>query len=813
MAQNTAQIIIKADGSQARRELSDVASSGSSSFKTIAAAAASAAAAYFSFSAANSLIRESIHLAGIQETQEIRLAAVTRATGEASGFTAAELYKMAGGLQEVTTFGDEATIGAMAVLATFKQIKGDIFERATRAAQDMAVTMGNGAANAAQLEAAMLQVGKALQEPITGMSALSRVGVTFSEAQKEQVKGLIESGDLMAAQRVILAELEGQFKGAAAAARGTWAGAVTAAGNALGDLKEQLGFVITRNQVFIDLVKAAEERFVAWGSVLEKHRDQLKGWASGAVDAISAVANAAGHAAKIVGGYFVYLALAAAMRKVVVAAGVLRVGLAGLFTETGVLTVGAFNQALFGTRLALKDVSTAAGVTKIAVSGLFAAFIGWEIGKWLFEEFETARIAGATFFGGLARAFIELEFGAKAAWAGVKAAFFAVADEVGKKFADLLFLIGSAMERLGAVDTAAAIGRFAVKLSSPENRQTVRQAMDALLKEREIAIQQHNQVVDEMLADAMGVKSVAPPKPKESGGDDGGGGDGGGGGDYDAKKKAQEDAQAWLDSEAAFAAFQQQKADIERARMEEAAQLQEELTARINQSVLSEVDYKRWALEQEIAQMQERAAGEQAVLDQIAKYREIKEQEISNFSAKQALDRRMNQLSTFTAQLRDAAKYNGAALAVYKTSATAETIIGTYTAAQQAYAAMAGIPYIGPALGIAAAAAAIASGMARVASIQSTQAYADGGLVTSPTIGLVGEAGDEVIIPLAPDKASRRDELAGRFLPARSSGMGNTTNVSVAITFSGPVTLDASMEEIKSRIGQSVADAVRGAMN
>lgn len=62
---------------------------------------------------------------------------------------------------------------------------------------------------------------------------------------------------------------------------------------------------------------------------------------------------------------------------------------------------------------------------------------------------------------------------------------------------------------------------------------------------------------------------------------------------------------------------------------------------------------------------------------------------------------------------------NEAMFKVAKAAAIAQTIMDTYKGAQQAFTAMAGIPYVGPALGIAAAAAAVAGGMARVASIRS----------------------------------------------------------------------------------------------
>jgi hypothetical protein len=67
------------------------------------------------------------------------------------------------------------------------------------------------------------------------------------------------------------------------------------------------------------------------------------------------------------------------------------------------------------------------------------------------------------------------------------------------------------------------------------------------------------------------------------------------------------------------------------------------------------------------------------------------------------------------------------AFEVSKKLSIAQTIIGTFDSATQAYKAMAGIPYIGPVLGAAAAAAAIAAGMANVNRIKSTQYGSSGG--------------------------------------------------------------------------------------
>ena len=206
--------------------------------------------------ALNSIVRESIQLAGVQETAERKLEAVLRATGGAAGFSSQELFNMASAFQNVTTVGDETIIGAQAVLATFKQVRGEGFERATAAALDMSAVMGT------DLNSSILQVGKALNDPTKGLSMLTRVGVTFTDQQTEMVKSLQASGDMMGAQNIILRELETQFGGAAEAVANTFGGAVTQASNSFGDLQEQIGFIITKNEFFIQIATRVNSVFM-----------------------------------------------------------------------------------------------------------------------------------------------------------------------------------------------------------------------------------------------------------------------------------------------------------------------------------------------------------------------------------------------------------------------------------------------------------------------------------------------------------------------------------------------------------------------
>lgn len=164
--------------------------------------------------------------------------AVIASTGAAAGFTAEEMANLASDLSAangMSLFSDDAILSAQNVLATFKEIKGVKFEEATSAILDMSQAMGM------DLQSATVQVGKALNDPVAGIGALSRVGVQFTEDQKEMIKGMVEAGDVAGAQALILGELNSQFGGSAAAAVNTYAGQMKVLEEQMNDAKQTVG--------------------------------------------------------------------------------------------------------------------------------------------------------------------------------------------------------------------------------------------------------------------------------------------------------------------------------------------------------------------------------------------------------------------------------------------------------------------------------------------------------------------------------------------------------------------------------------------
>lgn len=169
------------------------------------------------------------------ETNEKRIASVLNATRHAAGLTSQELYNHASALQYMTGVEDDVVMSGQAILATFKNIRGDQFKEATGIMLDMAAVMGTDAKSGA------IQLGKALNDPIRGVTSLRRVGVSFNQQQLAQIKTMQESGNLMGAQKIILAELRSEFGGTAEALN-TPTKQLTAN---LGDVKEGIGAVIT----------------------------------------------------------------------------------------------------------------------------------------------------------------------------------------------------------------------------------------------------------------------------------------------------------------------------------------------------------------------------------------------------------------------------------------------------------------------------------------------------------------------------------------------------------------------------------------
>lgn len=249
---------------EAKQSANNISKGVTDAFKTAAAAGGAAIIAQGAFEFGE----ESVNLAREQAKAVAQLDAAIASTGNSSGLTSEQLQAMASELQNVTNFGDEATIASQAMLLTFTQIGEETFPRAQMAILDLATAMGKSLPEATQ------QVGKALNDPITGVSALAESGIQFTEVQKEMIASMVETGDVAGAQALILAELETQFGGSAEAAREADGGFI-ALGNAVGDAQEELGFLLLQiadtaggAEGLIGIVVDLTERIKSWQFIM-----------------------------------------------------------------------------------------------------------------------------------------------------------------------------------------------------------------------------------------------------------------------------------------------------------------------------------------------------------------------------------------------------------------------------------------------------------------------------------------------------------------------------------------------------------------
>jgi len=180
------------------------------------------------------------------------------------GYTSQELQRMASDLQKTTLFGDEQILqDATSQLLTFTNISGEQFERTQKAALDLATRLDG------DLKSASIQLGKALNDPVANLSALSRSGIQFSTEQKEVIKSLTETGRLAEAQTIILDELNKQYGGSAEAAAKA-DGGFTQLANAFGDLQEQFG------KILVDVLRPVVDFLRDFIGSLQNASPQLK---------------------------------------------------------------------------------------------------------------------------------------------------------------------------------------------------------------------------------------------------------------------------------------------------------------------------------------------------------------------------------------------------------------------------------------------------------------------------------------------------------------------------------------------------------
>ena len=192
-------------------------------------------------------------------------AQIIKATGGAAKVSAGQVGALAESLSEKAGVDDEVIQTGANMLLTFKNVRNEagqgsaVFDRATAAAVDLSAS-GFGS-----VDSSAKMLGKALNDPLKGISALGKAGVTFTQQQKDQIKVLMESGDVLGAQKIILKEVESQVGGVAAASatmgekvKVSWDNLKEQVGTALLPALDKLG------KWFLETGLPAIQRFGGW---------------------------------------------------------------------------------------------------------------------------------------------------------------------------------------------------------------------------------------------------------------------------------------------------------------------------------------------------------------------------------------------------------------------------------------------------------------------------------------------------------------------------------------------------------------------
>ena len=186
----------------------------------------------------------------------LRTEQLIKSTGAAAGFSAAQLHEQARQLAFATLGSTEGIMEAQQVMLTFKSVSGDTFTRAIELAGDLATVTGGN------LTGSVTQLGKALEDPISGINAMTRSGVSFTESQKEMIKSLVEAGDKASAQKLILDELATQYGGVSRNEALGYAGAIDTLGQTIQEVQQKIGKNIIENETFIGVINSVSSALI-----------------------------------------------------------------------------------------------------------------------------------------------------------------------------------------------------------------------------------------------------------------------------------------------------------------------------------------------------------------------------------------------------------------------------------------------------------------------------------------------------------------------------------------------------------------------
>lgn len=639
----------------------------------------------------------------IAQKEQALLAAALESTGNSAGFTQSRLNAMAEAMEGITSISAGEFNQAQTVLVGFGNIVGVQLPKALMIAADYSTRTGADMAAAAEV------VGRALDIPSAGMASLVRQGFKFSESQIDAAKKLEQTGRMAEAQQIVLDALNETYGGAAVAARDTLGGALSSLQNTInslltgegGSMKELQNSLDTfNNTLSSEQTREAFATFTSWladiANMAVKTSTVLAnssfwGWLQvGKDDADDVTASIEKTKKKIASLQSDVASMSRPLYRYFEADNIAIANGQISTLQSKLKTLYAMQEQANPPERTISAPSLAPDLSSRNVGNVnLKDALKSKSGKTAAEKDEEA-----------AQRYLKV--------------LREQADQIKEMTAyeRLLYDLKQGVIQFGAKAQQDEAERLALAVDFTKDGAKLLEEQNRLKEEGRRLTEQTLTPLEQLRAEQEKINSLLA-------------------GGYVTPEVAQRaltqaesstygagnDASKWVKgnvSPLSGGMFDAQTERYDAEALAEEDRYAEQLT-RLQEAIATQQIQRQeaYALEEEMAQVH---------ADRMAQIEKAKSDLMINNMAS-GFGQMADDLSSFATQF---GVENKAMLGVIKAASIAQTIIQTYQSAQAAYSSMVGIPYVGPALGVAAAAAAVAGGMARVAAIRS-QSFAQGG--------------------------------------------------------------------------------------